>query len=1027
MANGSIVWDTTFPPAVTIESTEDRTIAVYWGAIIPAIPDLISVECARTGMSYETALQSLLKVQQSWVHKLHGDSRFTLSLRWISTGKIDGDLVLGLVGKTEGTVAVETIASARNFFNKVRDTFPNNYPLDPCQEIAELAYLRLPFLPSDIGELGEFRREVSALQTISHDELPAITGSEIHPWQTEANNFQDLCRALLCHTSPVAVSFNLRPTQLTDKESKYIGEIADAYARLASIKGGESKKDKFLDTSVNIDKKRLEAEQSAQTWRQFQQSLRSPFELTIDILAESPLPQSAIATLQSAVAGTPSNSTQTRGCGNIVMAQSAAQKMAVSQNWADLTLHRWANTYELGRLPWLYSPEEIHSVFRLPIADRNGTWGLPSAIGATDARRLAKPINIPSEIQIGSLRLSKKQLTQHLLICGVPGSGKTNTALYLLETLWREHQIPWLVLEPAKTEYRGLQTVESLKNDLLIFSLGDERVAPFRFNPLALPTGINLDSHIGALIDLLSVSMSMWGPLPNVFEQLILEAYKRKGFTILGDNSQLQPPQFADLASLIPEIVPKLGYKKETTDEITAAISIRINKFCRGALGRMLNTRESVPFDRLMSKPVILEMSQITNSDDRAFVMGLILNRCYQYWTSRRHEATGKLKHLLLIEEAHNLLASAPESTDAEQANPKGKAVRNFANMLAEVRGFGQGIAISEQNPSGLVADIMVNTNIKLAHRIVEAKNREALGRSMLFTPQQEQDLAALSTGQMLYYIGGNTEPSRTTAPNFKDAENGFNPRLTDSEISTNFQTRFQTQYPTLYALPSGCSSDPALAACFEQGADLVAILSESPQYKSLKPKLILQLLAAPFGAPAATIVRPIFGRILASRGVNHLSSAQIQSTLDTAISLLALDAVREKGKIHGWLGLEIEKAHRLLVSSVLKGIPIQAGWIELCRIPDRLLELDIPHADYNQCTAPGVFRYENQYLLAGDRSVFSQSLEAENSTPRIALEAWATTAIVFPCLDSQLQASLVSCLAIQLTENSPEDLEYFR
>jgi DNA helicase HerA-like ATPase len=1026
MAN-AIVWDTTFAPAVTIESTEDRTIAVYWGAVIPAIPDLISAECARTGMSYDTALQSLLKVQHSWIQKLHGESCFTLSLRWISTGKFDGDLVLGLVGKTEGTVAVETIASARNFFNKIRDTFPTNYPLNPCQELGELAYLRLPFLPSDIGELGEFRREVSALQTISHDELPAITGSEINPWQPEANNFQDLCRALLCHPSPVAVSFNLRPTKLTERESKYIGEIANAYSKLASIGVSEGKQNQFFNTTVNISQKRLDAEQAALTWGQFGKGLQSPFELTIDILSESPLPQSAIAALQSAVAGTPSNPSQPRGSGYLVIAQSEAQKMAVRQNWADLTLHRWANTYELGRLPWLYSSEELHSIFRLPISDRNGTWGLPSAIGATDARRLAKSSNTPAEIQIGTLRLSKKQLTQHLLICGVPGSGKTNTALYLLETLWREHQIPWLVLEPAKTEYRGLQTVESLKDDLLIFSLGDERVAPFRFNPLALPTGINLDSHIGALIDLLSVSMSMWGPLPNVFEQLILEAYKRKGFTILGDNSQLQPPQFADLAVLIPEIVPKLGYKKETTDEITAAISIRINKFCRGALGRMLNTRESVPFDRLMSKPVILEMSQITNSDDRAFVMGLILNRCYQYWTSRRHEATGELKHLLLVEEAHNLLASAPESTDAEQANPKGKAVKNFANMLAEVRGFGQGIAISEQNPSGLVADIMVNTNIKLAHRIVEAKNREALGRSMLFTPQQEQDLASLSTGQMLYYIGGNTEPSRTTAPNFKDADNGFNPRLTDREISTNFQTKFQAQYPTLYALPSGCSSDTALAACFEQGADLLAILSELPQYKSLKPKLILQLLAAPFGAPAATIVRPVFGRILAGRGVNHLSSAQIQSTLDTAISLLALDAVREKGKVHGWLGHEIEKAHRLLVSSVLKGIPIQSGWIELCRIPDRLLELDIPHAEYNQYTAPGVFRYENQCLLAGDRSVFSQSLEAENSTPKIALEAWAATVIVFPFLDSQLQASLVSCLAIQLTEDTPEDLGYFR
>jgi DNA helicase HerA-like ATPase len=259
------------------------------------------------------------------------------------------------------------------------------------------------------------------------------------------------------------------------------------------------------------------------------------------------------------------------------------------------------------------------------------------------------------------------------------------------------------------------------------------------------------------------------------------------------------------VANLVPEIAPRLGYTKETTDEISAAISVRLNRFRRGGLGRMLDTTRSIPFDDLMQKPVILEMSQITNSDDRAFMMGLILNRCYQYWTARRHEATGELKHLLLVEEAHNLLSKVLESSDQESANPKGKAVKNFANMLAEVRGFGQGIAIAEQNPEGLIADVMVNTNIKLAHRTVEAKNRESLGRSMLLTPQQEKSLASLGVGQMLYYIGGSPEPMVTAAPNFKDdASNKFNPHLRDDDINNQFQM-FKNQHASLYAPSIGC------------------------------------------------------------------------------------------------------------------------------------------------------------------------------------------------------------------------------
>jgi hypothetical protein len=1019
-------WETTSAPAVAIEPTDRQSLNVFWGAVIPAIPDLLSLEQARTGMSYDTALNQLLHIQRRWIQQLHGENRFVLSLRLITTGNPNQDLIFGLIGKTEGQNESETITAARNFYNKLRDTFPNGYPLEPCQNLEQLSLLRLPFLAD--GTLAEFRRNLTPLPTITSNDLPDAIAVRIDPWLPAQTNFQELFRALLCHTTPAAIAINLRPTQLSTEENSYIANQARLYANIASISRQNSSQNRVQSSSVTYQDKLIEAEQASQTWTQLQTNWRSPFEMITSIIAESPLPQSVLAALKTAIEGqSTTNPQQASGGGQIINAQSKAQKIAVRQNWANLTLHRWSNHYDLGRLPWLFSPEEVHSLFRLPIADRNGVWGLPSAPGANDARRPPTVSPTEAEIRIGSLHLSKKHLTQHLLISGVPGSGKTNTSLYLLETLWREYQIPWMVLEPAKTEYRGLKSVASLQDDLLIFTLGDERVAPFRFNPLALPTGINLDSHQGALLDLFAVSMSMWGPLPSVLEQLMQEAYKRKGFTILGDNSQLKPPRLADLVSLIPEIVPKLGYKKETTDEITAAIAVRLNKFCRGALGQMLNTTESVPFEQLMQQPVIFEMSQITNSDDRAFIMGLILNRCYQYWTARRHEATGELKHLLLVEEAHNLLANASESNNQEQANPKGKAVRNFANMLAEVRGFGQGIAIAEQNPNGLIPDVLVNTNIKLAHRIVEAQNRETLGRSMLLTPQQEKSLASLGTGQMLYYLGGQPEPSITNVPNFKDADNGFNPRLQDAEIRDFFEATFKTQFPSLYAPPAGCPTAPHLFHCIEQGIDLVEILINHPDYQFFKENLILQLLAAPFGAPTVNSVRQILGKILSERGANHLNAEQIQATINSGLSRLALIAVQEKGKVHGWLGEQGSKAHDLLVQTLLSPTQeTQTAWIELCRIPEHLLALGLPSPAYQNSSFPGVFRYENKLLLAGDRGSFTKDMQNPEFTPSQALQNWVTTFICYPYLDTHLKSSLVTCLAIQLTEKKTDDLLYF-
>jgi DNA helicase HerA-like ATPase len=1027
MNNTLTKWETNQAPIVAIETTEYQAIAVYWGAIIPAIPDLISLEQSRTGMGYETALNQLLQAQKQWISQLYGDSNFTLSWRLITTGNSQAELIFGLVGKTEGNDPEKTIISARNFFNKVRDTFPNGYPLEPCENPEQLNLLRLPFLAKN---LAEFRKNITNLSSINHNDIPDQTGAKIDSWIPNNSNFQELFRALVNHPNPAGICINLHSTKLTTEETKLIADQARLYANIASITRSESNQNRVVSSSVSYQEKLLEAEQASQAWTKLQNNLKNPFELTISIISESELPQSIIACLQSAINGNnnqENNQEKITGSGEIILAKTEVQKIIIHQNWLDLTLHRWQNHSNFNRLPWLFNAEEIHSIFRLPIADRNGVWGLPSVKGAKDYRRLQEISKTPSDLLIGNLKLSKKQLTQHLLICGVPGSGKTNTSLYLLEKLWAKHLIPWLVLEPAKTEYRGLKTVNSLQKDLLIFSLGDERVSPFRFNPFELPNGINLDSHLGALLDLFSVSMSMWGPLPNVVEQLIQEAYQRKGFTLLGDNSKLEPPCFSDVVNLIPEIVPKLGYKKETTDEITAAISVRLNKFCRGSLGQMLNTNKSVNFDELMQVPVILEMSQITNSDDRAFIMGLILNRCYQYWTARRQEATGELKHFLLVEEAHNLLGNVGESSDQEQANPKGKAVKNFANMLAEVRGFGQGIAIAEQNPQGLVPDVMVNTNIKIAHRVVESKNRESLANSMLMTPQQEKALASLKVGQFYYYIGGESEPSLSISPNFKDdINNNFNPRLTDQEINQLTQ-EFRHNNNLIYQPLEGCPNEPELISCIEQGKTLVTILLESPQYKNIKINLMLQLLTAPFNSSAIEIIYPILGKIAVERGINHLTKDQIQATINSAISYLALEAIQEKAKIHGWLGLQIKHAHKLLINALFNpSEQTQKSWLGINAIPQHLLELNLPHPEYKKCAFPGVFRYENKIWLSGDRTSFIQDMKDNNIIPFIALKNWASQNPVYNYLSIELQQSFLICFAIQLTEDNPQDLPYF-
>ncbi len=69
-------------------------------------------------------------------------------------------------------------------------------------------------------------------------------------------------------------------------------------------------------------------------------------------------------------------------------------------------------------------------------------------------------------------------LQTHTIVCGVTGGGKTNTCFYLLGQL-RKHGIPFMVIEPAKSEYRHMMLgSETFKGVGQAFSLGDETVSP---------------------------------------------------------------------------------------------------------------------------------------------------------------------------------------------------------------------------------------------------------------------------------------------------------------------------------------------------------------------------------------------------------------------------------------------------------------------------------------------------------------------------------------------------------------------
>jgi len=396
----------------------------------------------------------------------------------------------------------------------------------------------------------------------------------------------------------------------------------------------------------------------------------------------------------------------------------------------------------------------------------------------------AVPGTSPGGLQLGTVidrgrptqndySLPLDALTRHAFIAGVTGSGKTNTVFHLLHQLARA-KVPFLVIEPAKTEYRALLSDPELGSHLRVYTVGDERIAPFRLNPFEVvgwprtPIGV----HIDLLRSVFTASFGMWTPLPQVLEQCLHGIYRDRGWDTAtntnlrsGGKSSITSafPTLSDLLAKVEEVTQGLGYDPEAASRVRAALRTRINSLRAGGKGLMLDGRRSVPTDDLLSHPTVLELESMGDDDDKAFMIGLLFIRLVEYRRAMGQLET--LQHVLIIEEAHRLLANVAPRGSEETADPRGKAVETFANLLSEIRAYGQGVIVADQVPVKLAPDVIKNTNLKVAHRIVAADDRGVLAGAMAMNEHQAGALAMLSIGQAAVFAQGDDAPVLIRVP----------------------------------------------------------------------------------------------------------------------------------------------------------------------------------------------------------------------------------------------------------------------
>jgi hypothetical protein len=378
--------------------------------------------------------------------------------------------------------------------------------------------------------------------------------------------------------------------------------------------------------------------------------------------------------------------------------------------------------------------------------------------------------------------LSNRDLNKHVFVCGITGSGKTTTVKQILKGAG----LPFLVLESAKRDYRQLLADEAFKNDLRIYTIGDATISPIKLNPFYLLPGVLPLTHIDHLKAIFNASFSLYGPMPYILEHCLHTVYVKKGWNLTGgvhphfldpkgrvDGSKYLEPEhyytFPTLDELQAEVESyvrdTLGYRGELSDNIRTAIVARLESLSVGAKGLMFNTHDFVDVNELLQHPVVFEMEALSDDDDKAFFVGIILSLISEH-RQRENPSINPLaekpglKHLLVIEEAHRLLKNVhTERTSEMMGNPRGKAVDTFCNMISEMRSLGEGIIVAEQIPSKIAPDVIKNTNTKLVQRLVGRDDQSLLAGSLSMSEDDALYLSRLTTGHALCHKEGMEQP----------------------------------------------------------------------------------------------------------------------------------------------------------------------------------------------------------------------------------------------------------------------------
>lgn len=448
----------------------------------------------------------------------------------------------------------------------------------------------------------------------------------------------------------------------------------------------------------------------------------------------------------------------------------------------------------LIRLKYLYTSAELRTVFKFPFDDetviglevrkyRKNREKLMSTIVSDDVFRLGVIQNSSSSAGDPGAHagVPLKDFTKHVLIVGTPGSGKTYFSIGMLVRMWTKFRIPFLVVEPTKTEYRSMIDIIP---ELQVFTPGKSSISPFIINPFIPPKNVTVEAYISSLMTAFKAAFSMPSPLPDIFLAAMNESYNEYGWRMdsTSDDPHAEPFGMYEFIRVFKRKIRNMDYKGDVKNNIESAGVVRLVSLIEQN-ANIYDNINTIPLEDLITKPTVIELNAINNKEQKSLIMAFVLILICTY-TKNNPNPGGGLKNMLMIDEAHVLLGSSGSGGEDGAPDAVGSTSSTIEDMIAEVRACGTSIVIADQSPEKVGKGIVGNTNIKMVFRLVEKTAKDIIRNAINLSDLDYERLATLGQGEaILHHEKLKTEPLKIKT--YKDiADKPFRDAIADFELA---------------------------------------------------------------------------------------------------------------------------------------------------------------------------------------------------------------------------------------------------